>query len=103
MKVSQEQWQALASLGGDDLKRRVFMILREAALAVNAEEADNPRLLEVVPRLADIISLREELVSFRQPFSALARATGLWNYIDREYADDTDRLIAETVSAPELG
>lgn len=45
----------------------------------------------------------DELASFKELISALARASGLWNYIDRESADATDALIAEAVTADELG
>jgi hypothetical protein len=62
-----------------------------------------PHLLEIVPRLADLVPVREELKSFREAYSALARATGLWNYIDRDAADVTDQLVAEAVTVPELG
>ncbi|KJV07113.1 hypothetical protein VZ95_20245 [Elstera litoralis] len=35
--------------------------------------------------------------------NALARATGLWNYIDKEIADYADLLLAESVTSEELG
>ncbi len=73
-------WDELASLSGDALK-----------------------LQEVVPRLADLVPVREELKSYREAYSALARATGLWNYIDRDAADTSDLLVAEAVTVPELG
>jgi hypothetical protein len=95
-------WKAVESLSGEPLKQRVFAILRQAALAVNGAEADDPRLLEVVPRLADLLPKHEELKTFREAYSALARATGLWNYIDKDAADFVDRVVAETVTVPEL-
>lgn len=97
-------WRDLSSLAGGDLKRQVFSIMQQASWAINSVEgADEPRVLEVVPRLADLIETRDELASFREAFSALARATGLFNYIDKDTADDVDVLVAETVTVPELG
>ena len=95
-------WQAVESLSGKSLKQEVFSILRQAALAINGAETDDPRLLEVVPRLAELLPKHEELKTFREAYSALARATGLWNYIDKETADLADRIVAETVTVPEL-
>tara|TARA_R110002124_G_scaffold103566_1_gene252694 strand:+ start:5446 stop:7395 length:1950 start_codon:yes stop_codon:yes gene_type:complete len=60
--------------------------------------------LEAVPRLAELIDLHsDELGSFRSLLSSLARSTGLWNYIDTDYADIDDAFVAEAVTAPELG
>jgi len=103
MKIAQEEWQKIEKLTGEELKRKIFSIMQRAAAAIHEEEQDDPRILEIVPRLAALISVRPELRSFEQPFSALARATGLWNYIDKENADISDVLLAETVTAPELG
>jgi len=47
--------------------------------------------------------MREGLESFRPALNTLARATGLWNYIDKENADIQDLLLAEAISLPELG
>lgn len=103
MTLAAIDWPGVAELSGAPLKQRVFAILRDAALAINSSELDDPKLLEVVPRLADLVQKRPELETFREAHSALARATGLWNYIDKEVADSADRLIAETVTVPELG
>lgn len=103
MTTISRDWQKISALSGDSLKQSVFSIMREAALSVNSLGSDDPQLLEIVPRLADLVPSREELRSFRHAFSALARATGLWNYIDKENADSADLLLAETVTAPELG
>jgi len=96
-------WKLIESLNGDALKQQVFLILRSAALQVHASPEDDPLLLEIVPRLADLVPNRPELKTFREAYSALARATGLWNYIDKEEAATADRLVAETVTVPELG
>ena len=102
MSMAAIDWQTVESLSGESLKQRVFSILRQAALAINGAETDDPRLLEVVPRLAELLPKHEELITFREAYSALARATGLWNYIDKENADLADRVVAETVTVPEL-
>ncbi|RFB92946.1 hypothetical protein B5K11_17095 [Rhizobium leguminosarum bv. trifolii] len=96
-------WVEVGQISGDDLKRSVFQLLRNASAAINGEDRENPKLLEVVPRLADLIATRHELNSFREAYSALARATGLWNYIDRSAADTADAIVAEAVTADELG
>jgi hypothetical protein len=93
----------MKTLTGDELKLEVFRVMRQAALAINSASTDDPQLLEVVPRLAQLVPVRPELSSFREAYSALARACGLWNYIDKANADESDALLAETVSAPELG
>lgn len=93
----------IAQLKGDDLKRKVFSIMRSASLSLNSGNTDDPSVLEIIPRLAELVPIRPELDSFREAFSALARATGLWNYIDRETADTADALLAEAVTSEELG
>jgi hypothetical protein len=103
MTLAGIDWRAMEDMPGPELLHRIFRIMQETAIAVNADEPDDPALLQVIPRLADIIPTRSELMPLREPFSALARAVGLWNYIDREAADDADRLVAEAVTAPELG
>jgi hypothetical protein len=103
MNMVEINWNALSNMSGPELLTAVFRIMQNAALAINGGEPDDPRLLQVIPRLADLIPAREELSPLLEPFSALARATGLWNYIDLRYADEADRLVAEAVTAPELG
>lgn len=102
MNVSQDEWQQLRGLSGADLKRRVFRIFQRAAATIQDEGSDDPRLLEVVPRLADLFSTKSELQDLREALSSLARATGLWNYIDKDNAAMPDLLVAETVTVPEL-
>jgi hypothetical protein len=103
MKISQDEWRSIAELSEAKLKRRVFSILQQAAEAIHADGSDDPGVLEVVPRLAELIPVKPELHSFVQSLSSLARASGLWNYIDKETADTSDRLLAETVTVAELG
>jgi hypothetical protein len=102
MTVSQEQWHAIESLEGVALKERVFAIIQETARDIQTRDIDDPAVLNVVPRLARLLETRSELASYREVFSALARAVGLWNYIDKEAADDRDAIVAEAVTLDEL-
>lgn len=97
-------WKELNALSGPDLKRETFRVLQAASFAIQSTDADDPSLLELVPRLADLLDTHpKELLSYRPLVSSLARSTGLWNYIETEWADETDALVAEAVTAPELG
>jgi len=102
MQISSDQWAHISSLRGGQLKGAVFKILQSAASAIQREERDDPSTLEIIPRLAKLIDDRQELSSYREPFSALARASGLWNYIDKTVASEPDLLLAESVTVPEL-
>lgn len=102
MNISQDEWQQLHGLSDADLKWRVFRILQKAATTIQEQGTHDPRLLEVVPRLAELFALRPELKDLREALSSLARATGLWNYIDKHAAATADLLVAETVTVPEL-
>ncbi len=96
-------WHEISALSGVELKRTVFSIMQETAALINSKDSDDPKILEVVPRLAELIPNREELQSFQEAFGSLARATGLWNYIDKDIADIHDLMLAEAVTSPELG
>lgn len=102
MSVAAAEWQAVAGLSGDELKELVFSFFQRLSADIQTAGSDDPTILESVPRLAKLLEDKEELKSFREPLSALARATGLWNYIDREHASVPDLLLAEAVTAPEL-
>jgi hypothetical protein len=95
-------WTKIHTLSGDPLKREVFSILQNASYAVQTAEPDNPQLLEIIPRLAEVLQEKPELHDFRTAYSSLARAVGLWNYIDKESADVGDKLVAEALTAPAL-
>ncbi len=103
MSLSNVDWKALSQITGPDLLPAVFGIMQDAALAIQTEEPDDPHVLQVIPRLADLIPSRPELLPLLESFSSLARAIGLWNYIDRTTADYSDLIVAEAVTAPELG
>lgn len=103
MNIGTKGWAEIGQLTGDDLKRRVFSVMRSASLSLNSGNSDDPSVLEVIPRLAELVPVRPELESFREAFSVLARAAGLWNYIDKETADTADALLAEAVTSEELG
>ncbi|WP_170342785.1 DEAD/DEAH box helicase [Ruegeria arenilitoris] len=103
MPVLDINWNDLNALTGSDLKRETFRVLQKASFAIQSTEADDPSLLEVVPRLADLLDRHhDELLGYRPLVSSLARSTGLWNYIETEFADKADALVAEAVTAPEL-
>ncbi len=102
MTISQQQWRELESLEGDALKRQVFSIIQETARDIQTHQSDDPSVLAVVPRLANLMDKRPELEGYREVFSALARAVGLWNYIDKEAADEHDAILAEAVTVDEL-
>ena len=104
MPVLDINWNDLNALSGSDLKRETFRVLQAASFAIQSADAEDPSLLEVVPRLADLLDTHPvELQSYRPLVSSLARSTGLWNYIETEWADETDAFVAEAVTAPELG
>jgi hypothetical protein len=102
MTVSQQQWREIENLQGSDLKSRIFTILQETARDIQTLDVDDPDVLNVVPRLANLLESRPELESYREVFSTLARSIGLWNYIDKETADYRDAMVADAVTAEEL-
>jgi hypothetical protein len=96
-------WADLSHLSGEPLKNEVFSLLYETSCSIQEENLGDPHLLEVVPRLAQLIESHEELSNFKELFSSLARSLGLWNYIDREHADIRDAFAADAAEIPELG
>lgn len=103
MTMPEIDWDAVSELSGRKLKGEIFSILQQASLNVQVDEADDPQLLGIIPRLAALIEQKAELESYREAFSALARSVGLWNYIDKSFADSRDELTAEVARVPELG
>lgn len=102
MTVTQQQWHEIEGLQGPALKDRVFTILQDTARDIQKLPVDDPGVLNVVPRLAGLLETRPELESFREVFSSLARAVGLWNYIDKDTADYRDAAVAAAVTSAEL-
>lgn len=102
MTVSQQQWREIESLEGTALKNRVFSILQETAHDIQTRPVDDPAVLNIVPRLAHLLETRPELGSYKEVFGALARAVGLWNYIDKDAADYRDAMVADAVTIDEL-
>jgi hypothetical protein len=96
-------WSALKGYEGSDLKGEVFSIFRQLAVDIQESENDEPDLLAAVPRLAELIAERPQLHGYVELLNTLARAVGLWNYIDPETADHRDAIIAHAVSVAELG
>lgn len=103
MSTSSFDWRSISQMTGDPLKNQVFSILYETSYNIQEEALGEPHMLEVVPRLAQLIETHEELSSFREVFSALARSLGLWNYIDRDFADIRDGFVADAAEIPGLG
>ena len=92
-------WDSLGGAPAAERRRELFGILQEAASEIQFADSDeNPRLLEVVPRMAALLEREPTLQDFWEPFSSLARAVGLWNYIPPSLADDRERLLAEFMS-----
>jgi len=102
MTVSQQQWHEIENLQGLALKSRVFSPLQETARDIQKLDIDDPGVLNVVPRLANLLEAHPELASYREVFSSLARSVGLWNYIDKETADYRDAMVADAVTSDEL-
>lgn len=103
MNLSTIDWRALGEMQGVALKGEVFSIIQEASRAIQSVALDDPELLAVVPRLADLIADHPDLEGYREIHSSLARAVGLWNYIDKEIADPRDRYIAASSNVDALG
>ena len=103
MSLSETDWKGLNALSGHELKGQVFSIVQDASVRVQTGQTDDPRLLEIVPRLADLIANKPELEGYGEMFSALARATGLWNYVDKNFASARDEFAAERATVPGLG
>jgi late competence protein required for DNA uptake (superfamily II DNA/RNA helicase) len=102
MTISQQQWREIEALQGFALKGRVFDVLQETARDIQNRPIDDPAVLNVVPRLAQLLENRPELDGYKEVFSALARAVGLWNYIDKDFADYRDAAVADSVTVDEL-
>jgi hypothetical protein len=97
-------WNLLTTLEGGALRAEVFKAIQTASRKLQSSDQDEPAILEAVPRLVELLSKRpEELETFKEIVSGLARASGLWNYIDKDSADKTDTLVAEAVTSDELG
>lgn len=103
MTLASTDWHSLAQKTAFELKADVFSILVDASSRIQSSESDDPELLSIVPRLADLMDKRQELHSYSEAFSALARAVGLWNYVDKASASARDELAAERATIPGLG
>jgi len=100
--LTQEQWQRLERLPGNELVRPIWGILREAALKIHSEGRESPKLLEMIPRLRALIEHKEIDEGIRSALNQLARTTGLWNYIDLDDADASEQIVAGAATYPEL-
>jgi len=102
MTIAATNWRELAQKDEFNLKGDVFSILQEAAARIQTSASDDPELLAIVPRLAELMEKRKELKSYHEAFSALARAVGLWNYVDKAWASARDELAVERATIPGL-
>jgi hypothetical protein len=91
--MAEIDWESLQTLSGAPLRLATFRTLQTVAEVLQDEELDDPVVLASVPRLAALISQHDELSSFIPVLSTLARAVGLWNYIDAD-ADERDQMLA---------
>lgn len=103
MSLETIDWNALRTMEAEALKAQMFSIFQDAAGEIQRRPPDDPILLGLVPRIANVIECRTELSGFLELQSALARSVGLWNYIDAAVADGRDEVVAELVSIPKLG
>src|SRR5262245_1583466 len=84
-------WSALISARthftwwGQDRRGAIVLRTRRSSTLFHA----SPTCLNSVP-------------SYREAFSASARAVGLWNYIDKDSADYLDAAVADAATADEL-
>lgn len=102
MTIAGTNWAELSIRGELELKNEVFTILQDAAMRIQISPSDDPELLSVVPRLAELLEKRKELQSFGEVFSALARSVGLLNYVQKIAASAQDEIAAERATVPGL-
>ena len=104
MPALEVNWGAIRELSGAELKRATFKTIQDASFAIQLADKDDPSVLEAVPRLTELVdNNKDELSSYRELISSLARSTGLWNYIDIDRADISDKFIAAAATVSELG
>lgn len=95
-------WSDLLSAPRDVATRKIFSLMQDASTSISSGDGEDLHVLELVPRMADLLEKRDDLEDLRDPLNALARATGLWNYIDKSTAETEDLILAESVTVPEL-
>lgn len=95
-------WNELSSAPRDVVAGKLFGLLQQAAIQLSSGDTENADVLELVPRMTDLLDRRSDLSELRDPLNSLARATGLWNYIDKSTAEPEDLILAESVTVPEL-
>ncbi len=95
MKLEEVDWEGLKKLSGEELINNIFQIFTIAARDVQLRKSDDPILLGLVPRVSELLALKPEIKTCAPMLSSLARALGLWNYIDDTNSDFKDDLIVE--------
>jgi hypothetical protein len=96
-------WEAAKASDPHSVLAGLFSLLQLVGREIQTREPDDPELLEVVPRMLELLDAREDLSALREPLNTAARCLGLWNYIEKDHCDTRELLLAETLTLPELG
>jgi hypothetical protein len=102
MNVLSFDWEAAKTSSSDAVVSGLFSLLQAVSREIQTREPDDPELLEVIPRMLELLDLRENLAVLREPLNTAARCLGLWNYIEKDHCDTRELLLAETLTLPEL-
>lgn len=95
-------WETAKTSELDTTVAGLFHLLQTVAREIQTREPDDPKLLEVIPRMLELLNAREELSPLREPLNTAARCLGLWNYIEKDHCDTRELLLAEALTLPEL-
>lgn len=96
------EWREMVALSTPELKAELFSVLQDVSERLYMGGGEDAIVLGAVPRIAELLMQRPDVAEFKAPLSGLARAVGLWNYIDREVADTRDSLISSAAEIPQL-
>jgi len=102
MNLSDISWGHLRSLDTVKLKGELFSLFQYISVQIQKSERDDPELLSVIPRMAELFEARPDIASFNEVFNSLARNVGLWNYVDPERSDPRDALVAHATTIDRL-
>lgn len=95
-------WEAAKTSDPQAVLTGLFSLLQAVGREIQTRETDDPELLEVIPRMLELLDARQELSRLREPLNTAARCLGLWNYIEKEHCDTRELLLTETLTLPEL-
>jgi replicative superfamily II helicase len=96
--MMQIDWGEMASLPSAQLREKLFSALQEAGHIIQKVGRDQPAVVELVPRLVNLLEQRPDLHDFMEPVSTLARAVGLWNYISPLESSFQEQVLAESMT-----